>query len=61
MITVYGVNKIIGDEETADAVVLHPPTHLLLCEDAVGNQFEIETDKNTYSQVVEFLDKLKMV
>lgn len=54
--------KMIPGEEVVDSVSLfHSPIYSIVCEDRVGNTFEVETNKDTFVQITDFLDKLKEI
>lgn len=61
MLTVVDTNIVIGEDIVNDVSTLYPPVYSLVCEDSVGNGFEIETNQDTYVQVTNFLDKLRAV
>lgn len=61
MIKIVDTKRLSGQEDRGDSAVLHSPSYILVCEDTAENQFEIETDKGTYLQVADFIDKLKSV
>ena len=61
MLSVVKTSVVNGQDVVDDITTLHPPIYTLHCEDQAGNEFEIETDKETFVQVTDFLDKLKGV
>lgn len=61
MLKVISTRVAPGEEVIGDVSVLHPPTYSIVCEDKVGNNFEVETNKDTYVQITNFLDKLREV
>jgi hypothetical protein len=61
MIIVKNTTRDNGTEEVNGNVLYHGPVYVLKCEDKVGNEFEIETNQETYAQVTQFLDALKQV
>lgn len=48
-------------EPVTDGEVILPKQYVLCCKDEAGNQLEIETNKETYVEVTEFLVKLRTV
>lgn len=61
MLSITDTKVMIGEDNNAEGTVLCPPIYTLVCKDIVGNEFEIDTDKGTFAQVTDFLDKLKYV
>lgn len=61
MLKVVNTTIISGDDVVDNVTIVHPPVYTLNCEDTVGNSFEVETNKETYIQITDFLDKLKSV
>lgn len=61
MLKIVSTSIVTGEDVVNDIAVVHPPVYTLHCEDAVGNGFEVETNKETFVQVTDFLDKLRQV
>ena len=62
MLNIIATNQLSGIDDTSDGVtVIHPPVYVLVCKDNADNKFEIETNRETYTQVSNFLDKLRSV
>lgn len=61
MLNVVNTSIVTGEDVTGDVAVMHAPVYTIHCEDAVGNSFEVETNKDTYVQITDFLDKLRQV
>jgi hypothetical protein len=61
MLNVVNTSTIVGNDVTDNVTTLHSPIYILHCEDSVGNEFEIETNKETYIQFTDFLDKLRSI
>jgi hypothetical protein len=59
MLKVVNTSVLSGYDPVGEVTVLHKPVYVLHCQDSAENQFEIETDKETYVQVTDFLDKLR--
>ena len=61
MLNVVKTSITTGEDVTDNVAVVHAPVYTLYCEDTVGNGFEVETNKETYVQITDFLDKLRQV
>jgi hypothetical protein len=61
MLKVVSTKTIPGEDLFGDVSLVYPPIYTIDCEDEAGNGFEIETNKNTYVQIKDFLDKIKEV
>ena len=61
MLTIYDTKKHTPVEPSTDGEVILPTHYTLLCKDAGDNKIEINTDKETWLQVTNFLDLLKQV
>ena len=61
MLKIVNTSVEDGQDVVDNVVTVHPPVYLLHCQDSVDNPFVVETDKNTFVQVTDFLDKLRSV
>lgn len=61
MLKVVSTSVVSGDDVIDDVVLMHPPVYILHCKDSADNEFEIETNKDTYVQVTDFLDKIRSI
>lgn len=61
MLKVVNTSVEDGQDVVDNVTTIYPPVYLLHCEDSVDNKFMVETDKKTFVQVTDFLDKLRSV
>lgn len=61
MLNVVSTRIVPGEDVINNVSLIHPPVYTIVCEDNVGNSFEVETNKETFVQITNFLDKLKEV
>lgn len=61
MLTIYATEATAQKGPAIDGEVIFPTRYVLHCVDEAQNKLEIETNKETYLEVSDFLDKLKAV
>ena len=61
MLSIFKTEIISGEDVVGETVTLHPPIYLLVCKDSADNVFEVETNKETYIRITNFLDSLREV
>lgn len=61
MLTIYSTEASAQSGPAVDGEVIFPVKYTLLCVDEADNKLEIETNKETYLEVSDFLAKLKAV
>ena len=61
MLSVVKTTVVNAEDVVNNVSTVHPPIYTLHCEDNAGNGFEVETNKDTYVQMTDFLDKLRSV
>jgi hypothetical protein len=61
VITIYNTKVLNANDVREDSTVIHGQVYSLLCKDTAGNEFEVETNKDTFVQVSNFLYKIKEV
>ena len=61
MLSIASTSIVTGEDIVDNVVTLHSPVYIIHCEDSAGNDFEVETNKETYIQITDFLDKLRQI
>ena len=61
MLTIISTKITPGEDVFGSVSTVHSPIYSLVCEDKVGNKFDVETSRDTFAQITDFLDKLKEI
>jgi hypothetical protein len=59
MLKVVSTSLITGEDVVDEMSVIHPSVYTIHCEDDTGNKLDVETNKQTFVQITNFLDKLR--
>lgn len=59
MLKVVSTSLTTGEDVVNETSVIHPTVYTIHCEDNVGNKFDVQTNKQTFVEITNFLDKLR--